>query len=308
MIKLVLLMWFLSQSVSAGELLITGVVESSQTQQVLMPLVRTFNGKISDMVDEGSFVEPGDFVIRIDGSELDNTIESLTEQLDVFKATAERDRIQFKIDRNNAFVAYEKTKVDHQVAKVKANVPVNFIGELEYRQRQLELKKSKKTLDDNKNKFDEVLKQQQEKNQELELGLQQKQNKLAYWQQRLKTLTIYAKQPGFIIYSSQPWTGSKYQVGDQIQTGMEIMKISKNEGMQLISWVNAIDVAKISLEKQVVVQFDALPGVTVVGMISKISSGGHDKKDWGSGLYYEVLVTLEDSDKHPLLSGMSAMI
>ncbi len=286
----------------------TGTVESSQTQVVNMPQLRGWQGKISEMVEEGVFVEVGDFLVRIDGSEVDSTIESKVEQLDVFKASAKRDMIQIDIDLNNAVLAYEKAKVDRKVAQLKADVPVNFIGELEYKERQLALQKAIKTLDESDNKLKAVKQQKKEKQIEVELGLEQKQNDLAHWQGQLDSLTIKAKQSGYVIYASHPWTGSKYQVGDQANSGMEIMKVSKKQNMKVKAWVNAIDIPKLSKGKGVKVSFDALPNVLISGEITEVSSGGRDKKDWGDGLYYEVEVSLNSTQDIDLLPGMSALV
>ncbi len=286
----------------------TGMVESSQTQVVNMPQVRGWQAKISEMIDEGSFVNEGDFLVRIDGSELDNTIESKTEQLDVYKASSKRDMIQVQIDYNNALLAYEKAKVSRKVAQLKADVPIDFIGELEYKERQLTLKKSIKTLNESENSLGAIKQQQQEKKIEVELGLLQKQKDLAYWQNQLNTMTINATQSGYVIYATHPRTGSKYQTGDQANSGMEILKVSKKQNMKVKAWVNAIDIPKINKGKTVSVAFDALPNVTVEGQINEVSSGGRDKNDWGDGLYYEIDISLNNTDSIPLLPGMSALI
>lgn len=286
----------------------TGVVESSQTQVINMPQVRGWQGKISEMIDEGTFVETGDFLVRIDGSEVDSSIESKEEQLDVFKASAKRDMIQIEIDLNNANLAFEKAKVDRKVAELKANVPVNFIGELEYKERQLALKKSVKSLNEAENELKAINQKKKEKIMEIELGLEQKQNDLAYWQGELEALNIKAIQAGYVIYGAHPFTGSKFQVGDQASSGMEIMKVSKKQNMKVKAWVNAIDIPQISPGRTVKVSFDALPDVQVNGEIISVSSGGRDKKDWGEGLYYEVEISLFGADEIDLLPGMSALV
>lgn len=286
----------------------TGMVESSQTQVVNMPQVRSWQGKISEMTAEGTFVQEGDFLVRIDGSELDNTIESKTEQLDVFIASAKRDMIQTQIDLNNATLAYEKAQVARQVAQLKADVPVNFIGELEYKERQLTLKKSIKTLDEANNELIAIKQKQQEQQIETELGTEQKQKDLTHWQNQLDSLSIKATQSGYVIYASHPWTGSKYQIGDQANSGMEILKVSKKQNMKVTAWVNAIDIPSVTAGKPVKVAFDALPKAKVTGKITSVSAGGRDKKDWGDGLYYEVEISLNDTDDIPLLPGMSALI
>lgn len=305
--KVLIIVLLFSQSLAA-ELLVTGVVESAQTQQVIMPLVRSFQGKISEMIEEGSFVETGDFVVRIDGSELDSTIESKIEQLEVFQSSSNRDLIQLKIDHSDANLAFEKAKVDSKVAELKANVPVNFIGELEYKERQLALKRSQKALDEATNKLQEVVQKTKEKEKEIELGLKQKQDELAHWQNRLNSLTINAEQSGYVIYSSHPWTGDKYQTGDQVQTGWEILKVSKKGDMVVKAWVNAIDIVQIEKDQSVSVRFDALPDIKLNGSINFISPGGHNKQDWGDGLYYEIKVELNDDSTAPLLPGMSALV
>ncbi len=306
--KQILITAWLLLALSTEAKMFTGVVESSQTQVVTMPQVRGWQAKISEMVPEGTSVQPGDFLLRIDGSELDGTIESKIEQLDVFKASSKRDMIQIEIDLNNAVLAYEKAQVTRKVAQLKADVPVNFIGELEYKERQLALKQSIKALDEADNELQAIKKKQQEKKLEVELGLEQKQQDLAYWQGRLDAMTINATQAGYVVYASHPWTGSKYQPGDQANTGMEVLKVSKKQNMKVKAWVNAIDIPAVGQGRAVKVAFDALPQTEVSGQIMTVSSGGRDKKDWGDGLYYEVEISLDDADHIPLLPGMSALV
>jgi len=301
-----LLILFLATTCQAE--MFTGIVESSETQVVSMPQIRGMQGKISEMAEEGIFVNKGDFLLRIDGSEIDNTIETKTEQLDVFKASSKRDMIQIDIELNDANLAFQKAKVSRKVAQLKADVPVSFIGELEYKERQLSLKKSIKSLQEAELKLKATEQKKQDKTEEIKLGLEQKQRDLDYWENQLENMTILANQSGYVIYASHPWNGNKYQAGDQANTGMEILKVSKKQNMKIIAWVNAIDIPQVTNDKTVKVSFDALPNTELNGEITKISSGGRDKKDWGNGLYYEIEISLKDSDNVPLLPGMSALI
>lgn len=307
--KLTLLSFlFVAMSMPASALMLTGEVESSQTQEITMPMVRSWRAEIADMAAEGSYVEPGDFVVRIDGTDLDNTIESQKEALDVFKAASKRDTIQLQIDLNNARLAYEKAKVDYQVANLKASVPLEFIGELEYKERQLALKQIDKTRTENEKKYQALKAKLIEKNKEVTLGLEQKQKELAYWQERLSQLTINANQTGYVIHASHPWNGTKYQIGDQVQTGRVIVKVSKTTDMRVKAFVNAIDLPAIKNNTGVQVKFDALPNAVMDGTVSHISAGGHDKKNWGEGLYYEITIALNGNQDKRLLPGMSALV
>lgn len=302
------LLTLLFMPLSLPALMLTGEVESSQTQEITMPMVRSWRAEIADMAEEGGFVEPGDFVVRIDGTDLDNTIEAQKEALDVFKAASKRDTIQLQIDLNNARLAYEKAKVDHQIAELKASVPLEFIGELEYKERQLTLKQTDKARHENAKKFRALEIKLKEKNKEVALGLTQKQKELDYWKKRLADLTITANQAGYVIHATHPWNGTKYQIGDQVQTGRVIAKVSKTTGMRVKAFVNAIDLPQVKHGMAVNVQFDALPNTSMRGVVSHISAGGHDKKNWGEGLYYEVTITLRGEQDARLLPGMSALV
>ncbi|KAA3640797.1 MAG: HlyD family efflux transporter periplasmic adaptor subunit [Proteobacteria bacterium] len=303
---LVVVLFIINWPVSA--LMLTGEVESSQTQEIIMPMVRSWRAEIADMATEGSRVAPGDFVVRIDGSDLDATIEAQQEALDVYVAASKRDMTQLQIDLNNAHLAYEKAQVDQQIAELKASVPLEFIGELAFKERQLALKQSLKTLADNKKKYQALQLRIKEKQKEVDLGLEQKHKELVYWQERLQNLTMNAQQDGFVIHATHPWNGTKYQIGDQVRTGLVIAKVSKTTDMRVKAWINAIDLPKISQDKVVTVQFDALPHVKLSGKISHISAGGHDKKNWGEGLYYEIIVALKNGNDIGLLPGMSALV
>src|SRR5690606_41817393 len=63
----------------------------------LFPYTTLFRS-IADLATEGSRVEVGDLIARIDGSDLDATIEAQKEALDVYQASSKRDMIQLRID------------------------------------------------------------------------------------------------------------------------------------------------------------------------------------------------------------------
>ncbi|MBL4661452.1 MAG: HlyD family efflux transporter periplasmic adaptor subunit [Alcanivoracaceae bacterium] len=306
--KTVLFLLFASLNCMAGSIYITGEIESKNTQHILMPLVPSFNGKISEMAAEGSEVKSGDFLLRVDGSSLDSQIEAQVEQLEVFKATAKKSIIDLKIQLNQAKITFEKTDVSHKIAQLKAEVPLEYIGDLAYKQNQLQLKNAEKSHKKAINDLQEVSTKIKNNQQEIALGIVQKQKKLDYLQETLGLFTIYAQQNGYVIYSTQAWTGEKIQVGDQMNSGHLVMSVSQNRDLQIIAWINAIDVPKLTDRQKVKIQFDAFLDQTYKGEIIKLASGGEDKKIWGDGLYYKVTINVIDQTPANLLLGMSALI
>ena len=306
--RLLLIFLFNTDILLAESIYITGAVESQNTQHVLMPLVPSFNGKISDMVEEGSFVNKGDFLVKIDGSSVDSQIEAQIEQLNVFKATAEKKDIDLKIQLNQSLIAYERAKTAKTIAQVKSQVPLDFIGELAYKQNQLTLKNAEKSYLKASNDLTEARLKQQENKQETLLGIAQKQKKLTYLQDTIKKFSIHASQEGYVIYSTQAWSGEKIQIGDQMNSGIQILSVSESSNLQIIAWVNAIDRPKISVNTAVTIQFDAFMQQNYRGQITHIASGGEDKQIWGDALYYKTTIQILEQTTENLLIGMSALV
>lgn len=305
---LIIVLLLLCQYSFAGSILATGTVESKNTQHVLMPLVPSFNGKLSEMVEEGTLVEVGDLLIRIDGAEVNSKIESLEEQLETFDATYKRTGIELIIQLNNAQIEFDRADVTLKISKMKAEVPLNYIGELAFKQNQLALKNAEKIYQKSSNNLKEVKIKQRETSKEKELGFKQKQKKLQFQKDLLKSYTVLATRQGYAVNANHPWNGSKIQLGDQLQSGWKVLTVSQNTDLQISSWINAIDIPHIKAAQKVNIQFDAFMESSYSGEILSISAGGGDRKSWGDGLYYHVIIKLNEQAKDNLLIGMSAMI
>ena len=299
---------FLSFNSTAQTIYVTGELESRNTQHIMMPLVPSFNGKISEMAAEGSFVKEGDFLVRIDGSTIDSQLIAQEEELITYTATAKKDAIEFKIQLNNAQIAYEVAKINFEIAEMQSETPLDFIGELKYKQNQLELKNSEKI-------YKKTVKDLQEQKiviandkKKYALGLVQKQKKLNYLQSTLEAFNITAQQEGYIVYAVHPRSGEKVQEGDQAQTGRRIMSVSQNNDMQIVATINAIDIPRLAINQKVTIKFDAFLDNSYSGKIIKISSGGSDKQVWGDALYYQATIAISDQVRDDLLIGMSAQV
>jgi multidrug resistance efflux pump len=303
--QLCLLMSF---NVNAQTIYVTGELESRNTQHILMPLVPSFNGKISEMAAEGTFVKEGDLLVRIDGATLDSQLITQEEDLITYTATAKKDAIEFKIQLNAAQIAFEVAKINFEIAAMQAETPLDFIGELKYKQNQLELKNSEKI-------YKKTVKDLQEQKiiiandkKKYALGIVQKQKKLDYLQSTLEAFNITAKQEGYIVYSVHPHSGEKFQEGDQAQTGFRLMSVAQNNDMQIIATINAIDIPRLEINQKVTIKFDAFLENSYSGEIIKISSGGSDKQVWGDALYYQATIAISDVVPNDLLIGMSAQV
>lgn len=306
--KTIVILLLISFNIYAETIFVTGSIESKTTQHVVMPLVPSFQGKISEMAEEGSLVQKGDFLLRVDGSGIDSQIDAQVEALAVFKATAQKDEINLKIQLNQSDIAFKRAQTALKIAQAKAEISMDYIGELTFKQNQLALKNAEKTYEKTKKDLAESQIKIKNKKKEIQLGLAQKQKKLDYLQDTLSRFSIYANQQGYVIYANKAWSGEKIQVGDQLNSGLEVMRVSQDTDLQIIAWINAIDVPKLTENQRVSIQFDAFLGDQYRGRISAIASGGEDKQVWGDGLYYKATIDILDQLPKGLMLGMSALI
>lgn len=114
-----------------------------------------------------------------------------------------------------------------------------------------------------------------------------------------------------VIRQSQltaPFDGTVVQLyvnsGEMISPGAPILLLADLSTLQVKTTdLNEVDVARIQVGDQVKVSFDALPDTTVTGKVSDISL----KNAIGSGVYYDVFVTLDEIPEG-LRWGMSAFV
>lgn len=92
--------------------------------------------------------------------------------------------------------------------------------------------------------------------------------------------------------------------GEMVSPGAPVLLLADLATLQVKTTdLNEVDVARIQIGDPVDVSFDALPDTTVIGKVSEVSL----KNAVGSGVYYDVYITLDETPKE-LRWGMSAFV
>ncbi len=291
----------------AEQLLITGEVESTRSQYVISPQTTSWRTQITFLAKEGQRVQPGDLVMQVDGASIETRQRTAEDDLARFEATAKRDLANLTLALNQAELELSRAQIEQRIAAMKAEVPADFIGELEYQENQLTLERSVRSVEKASEAQRNASTRLGEKRAEVELEQQHRRERLGLWDKMLQGVQIRAEQPGFVLHRQHPWTGSKYQTGDQVQTSWEIAAVADDQDLHVVAWINAIDVPRITAEQTVEVFFDALPERKIDGQLISIPEAGQSKPQWGKGLYHKAIVAI-DHTQLALLPGMSALI
>ena len=85
---------------------------------------------------------------------------------------------------------------------------------------------------------------------------------------------IYSPVDGILLYSKIPGSGGKrkIQIGDSIWMGQTFLEVPDTSGMVVEIRVREIDVAKLAVNMEAVIELDALPGYSFPGVVESIDS------------------------------------
>lgn len=294
---------------AAESTFLTGEIEDGGAQVILMPRLAISNTNtrmVEWMAPEGSAVEVGDPVARLDPSDLIAQKENLEIQLEDTLANAESQVAQQELAIFDAETALIRAESNLEIAKMDASIPKGTIPDLTYERNQLLLanatnavKRAVKALETAKFTLKQSIPVR-------ERGVEQARSDMAEIDDAVNQTEILATQPGLVIYGFNRWTDEKIYPGATVMSSMEIAKVASQDSLQFRFWTHEADVRKLKLGTEVAVTADSLPEYSVSAQITWISSQANER-DWSDGGYFEVIAEPIDSVELPpkFLPGMA---
>jgi multidrug resistance efflux pump len=288
-------------------LLLTGVVEPVDSQAILVPPSNSNPVVLRTFVDEGVTVKTGDVVMSIDPSDQES-IEQLTIQAEQAKARAEKEIADLEVKAIEA----ERTLVNARAALAKAKVdaalpkgPVSLLnydryqGERERAERDLEVRQRARA-----NAAEEVARRRADS----ELELKKLQVKLAFTVAQQELSKVRATRDGVVVHEYSEWRGERFDEGSSAYSGNTVGFIMGTGAKRVRAW--ALEADRNHLQDGQVVQlgFDALPGASLQGKITSMSSAPEARSSWGNSRYFRVDIELPPDHALPLVAGMSVLV
>ena len=117
-----------------------------------------------------------------------------------------------------------------------------------------------------------------------------------------------AGMDGIVLHGFDGQRGGRYDEGSTAHAGGKIGEVVGEGGMSVRAWVLEPDRAALSEGLAVTLTFDALPGTTMSGRVTRIAGAPEPKVEWGDGRYFGIEVALDDAGNTKLRPGMSARI
>ncbi len=288
--------------------LLTGEVYSRQAQQIIVPMTTNWRASISQMVPEGDEVSAGDVVVEFDGTEAARQLETHQETTRTEEARTEREIAQLEKALAQAKFQFEQAQVTLELATLKAEIPEGVLGAIEYAENQLAFEEATKALENADQARKDAQRSLEDRREQAALDARKLEVQEQWWSDMLESFKVRAEQPGYVIYGIHPWTRSKFQEGDQVQTSFHVAEVADTSDLAVKVWINGVDRPRVAVGDKVSIRMDALPGRQFEGRLEAVSSSSSNRQEWGWADYFEAEVVFDEDVSGELLPGMSALV
>ncbi|WP_088324890.1 efflux RND transporter periplasmic adaptor subunit [Polaribacter tangerinus] len=283
---------FINEVVTSGEAQSTSLKKINGPENLRKFRLREI--KIQDLVPEGTIVKKGDYVGRLDPSDVNEQIIDARLNLEGAEAKYTQQQLDttlsLKQERNalkDLSFNMEETKLELKQSTYEPPATI----------KKLENNLEKLVRDFNEKKENYKIKKRQANAKMVEVGtrVSKIRKELENLLDLLKSFTIYSNGNGMITYIRE-WNGAKKKVGSSISPwDPSIASLPDLTKMESKTYANEVDIRKIKKGLPVKVGFDAFPDVELNGVVTDVANVGENKR--GSDIkVFQVLIKLTESD------------
>ena len=258
--------------------------------------------KIEDLIQEGTVVKAGSYVASIEKNPIMTKLSDVSLELD--KKTSEFNQAKLdttltlreaRDDLYNLKFAVEQAKLEKEQSRFEAPAAI--------RQKEIELEKANKSFVVKSENYLTKVKQAITKVQIIQSDLSLAQSKLKRLQELMGNLTIMAPKDGMVIYSRN-WNGAKKIVGSTVNSwDPNVATLPDLTQMQVITYINEVDIQKVKVGQYVEIGLDAEPGKKLEGGVIQVANVGEQKPN-SDAKVFEVLIDVisPDSELRPAMT------
>jgi multidrug resistance efflux pump len=296
-----------SKAASGRPVLLTGEVESSDSQAILVPPSNSSPVVLRNFVADGTVVKKGDVVLRIETQGV-TSIRQLQIEMEQAQARAERETADLEVKQ----VAAEKDLATATAALAKAHVdaalPKAQVSSLDYDRYQAELDRAERDLKIKQTVLTNATDAVTRRRSDGDLEVKKLQINLAFTKARLEQSEVRATQDGAVVHGYSEWRGDRFEEGSSAFPGNSAGQIIGNGQMLVRAWAVEADRPYLFEGQAVRLTFDALQGRSLIAHVSKIANAPQARAIWGNARYFPIDIALPPDHGIALVPGMSVLV
>ena len=257
----------------------SGQLEAQNSENITVPEslrdrdVRIYEIKITDLVEEGSVVDSGDYVATLDQKaveeNLNNAIEDLEQAFNSFEDAKMDSNLNLSNYRDQIINAREDVE-EKQIILEESK----FESPAIIRKAEMDLDKAIRKLDQEKKGYELKERQAIAKVERNKIELRQREDRVTKLRDVYHSLVITAPKAGMVIYGKDRMR-EKITVGSSVSPYMPmIATLPDLTSMLSITYVNEIDISKVQKGQKVTLGIDAIPEKKLDGEVVSVANIG----------------------------------
>ncbi len=282
------------------EVTTTGELEAKSSDKIYGPSTSSLRDarisqlRIEDIIPDGTVVDSGDYVARLDRTDLENKI--MDQEIDVEQARSQFIKTQLdttmelrnaRNDLINLNFALEERQIT--VDQSKYEPPAT------QRQAIIDLDKAKRAYEQAVKNYDLRLEKAKAEMSDVGADLRSDENRLSQFLELKKHFMIRAPKSGMVIYR-RGWDGKKQGINSQISSWDPVIATLPNlKEMNSKTYINEIDISKIQKGQKVEIGIDAFPEKHYTGSIIEIANMGEQMAN-SNAKVFEVIIKVNEYD------------
>jgi HlyD family secretion protein len=250
----------------------TGTLEATRSVSITPPQVRNQRRfKLMRMVDEGTSVSEGDFLMEFDTSDIARSLRDETANFQRVQENRQKQRSDRDINLKNLKLSLEQAKSDLQKLEVKMASQVDLVSGIEIEQTKIQREAAKKNVE-----FLEKKLQYQNDSSQYELQITRSNER--HYRRRMDNLmdamdsyTVRAPVSGVVIYK-RDWNNEAKAIGSNVFGMDAVMEIPDLASIRARLSVDEIDSGKIKVGQDANITVDSVQGKTFTGKVVSIGT------------------------------------
>ena len=277
-----------------GELQAENSVEIKGPSNLRSRNLRVRSIKIQNMIPEGTVIDSGDWVATLDRSEADNSLKDIADELEKIESQYTKTKLdttiqlrQLRDELINLKFSMEEMKIALEQSQYEPPATI--------RQAQINLDKAKRAYEQARMNYALKVKQAQADMTEVKINLSRQERTEQEMEDVLNNFDIYAPAPGMVIYKRE-WSGQKRTVGSEINPwDLTVATLPDLSTLVSKTYVNEIDISKVTSGQDVRVGVDAFPEKKFTGKVINVANIGEQLPNTDAKVF-EVTIRLNEND------------
>jgi len=257
----------------------SGQLESEKSESIQIPEklkdrnLRIWELTITQMLEEGTLVDSGDYVATLDHKAVEEQIKLAQDEMDKTLSEFEDSKIDSNLNLSNQRDIIVNAKLDLEEKKIIMSESV-YESPSNQKKTAMDFDKAKRKLEQEQKAYGLKKKQEENKVNRKFINYRQISERHAELLILFNALEITAPKAGIITYFKQPWgevtkTGSKVGMYNSV-----IATIPEMTNLISRTYINEIDISKVKIGQNVKIGIDAFPEKQLTGQVVSVANIG----------------------------------